>query len=103
MLQNNSCNKYVKQIILLTQLTVIYMSSHNSPLDLSFSILEHITHLEVYIATLEKLSSNCRDNGEEALSNAFSAFAELSKELLTPMKNMVCFKESALYSIFSLW
>ncbi|XP_072259748.1 arf-GAP with SH3 domain, ANK repeat and PH domain-containing protein 1-like isoform X1 [Pyxicephalus adspersus] len=50
---------------------------------------EHITHLEVYIATLEKLSSNCRDNGEEALSNAFSAFAELSKELLTPMKNML--------------
>lgn len=50
---------------------------------------EHISHLEVYIATLEKLSSNCRDNGEEALSNAFSAFAELSKELLTPMKNLL--------------
>ncbi|XP_041431884.1 arf-GAP with SH3 domain, ANK repeat and PH domain-containing protein 1 isoform X3 [Xenopus laevis] len=50
---------------------------------------EHITHLEVYITTLEKLSSNCRDNGEEALSMAFSAFAELSKELLTPMKNVL--------------
>ncbi|KAG8565189.1 hypothetical protein GDO81_012753 [Engystomops pustulosus] len=50
---------------------------------------EHITHLEVYIATLEKLSLNCRDNGEEALSNAFNAFAELSKELLTPMKNVL--------------
>ncbi|KAG8446274.1 hypothetical protein GDO86_013924 [Hymenochirus boettgeri] len=50
---------------------------------------EHITHLEVYITTLERLSSNCRDNGEEALSKAFSAFAELSKELLTPMKNVL--------------
>ncbi|XP_004918563.1 arf-GAP with SH3 domain, ANK repeat and PH domain-containing protein 2 isoform X1 [Xenopus tropicalis] len=50
---------------------------------------EHITHLEVYITTLEKLSSNCRDNGEEALSMAFSAFAELSKELLTPMRNVL--------------
>ncbi|XP_041433888.1 arf-GAP with SH3 domain, ANK repeat and PH domain-containing protein 2-like isoform X1 [Xenopus laevis] len=50
---------------------------------------EHITHLEVYITTLEKLSSNCRDNGEEALSMAFSAFAELSKELLTPIKNVL--------------
>ncbi|KAG9473828.1 hypothetical protein GDO78_004241 [Eleutherodactylus coqui] len=50
---------------------------------------EHITHLEVYIATLEKLSLNCRDNGEEALSNAFNAFAELSKELLTPIKNVL--------------
>ncbi|CAH2292607.1 arf-GAP with SH3 domain, ANK repeat and PH domain-containing 2-like isoform X1 [Pelobates cultripes] len=50
---------------------------------------EHITHLEVYIATLERLSLNCRDNGEEALSNAFNAFAELSKELLTPMKNVL--------------
>uniref|UniRef100_A0A8C5QI04 Uncharacterized protein n=1 Tax=Leptobrachium leishanense TaxID=445787 RepID=A0A8C5QI04_9ANUR len=50
---------------------------------------EHITHLEVYIATLERLSLNCRDNGEEALSNAFNAFAELSKELLTPIKNVL--------------
>ncbi|XP_068119732.1 arf-GAP with SH3 domain, ANK repeat and PH domain-containing protein 1-like isoform X2 [Hyperolius riggenbachi] len=50
---------------------------------------EHISHLEVYIATLEKLSSNCRDNGEEALGEAFNAFAELSKELLTPMKNVL--------------
>ncbi|XP_053309041.1 arf-GAP with SH3 domain, ANK repeat and PH domain-containing protein 2-like isoform X2 [Spea bombifrons] len=50
---------------------------------------EHITHLEVYIAALEKLSLNCRDNGEEALSNAFNAFAELYKELLTPMKNVL--------------
>ncbi|KAM4691343.1 arf-GAP with SH3 domain, ANK repeat and PH domain-containing protein 1-like [Rhinophrynus dorsalis] len=50
---------------------------------------EHITHLEVYITTLEKLSSNCKDNGEEALSKAFSAFAELSKELLPPMKNVL--------------
>ncbi|XP_075428695.1 arf-GAP with SH3 domain, ANK repeat and PH domain-containing protein 1-like isoform X2 [Ascaphus truei] len=50
---------------------------------------EHITHLEVYISMLERLSSNCRDNGEEALSNAFNAFAELYKELLTPMKNVL--------------
>ncbi|KAM8947325.1 arf-GAP with SH3 domain, ANK repeat and PH domain-containing protein 1-like isoform 2-T2 [Pelodytes ibericus] len=50
---------------------------------------EHITHLEAYIAALERLSLNCRDNGEEALSNAFNAFAELSKELLTPMKNVL--------------
>ncbi|KAM9296864.1 arf-GAP with SH3 domain, ANK repeat and PH domain-containing protein 1-like [Gastrophryne carolinensis] len=50
---------------------------------------ESITHLEAYIAALERLSSNCRDSGEDALSNAFNAFAELSKELLTPMKNVL--------------
>ncbi|KAM4622299.1 arf-GAP with SH3 domain, ANK repeat and PH domain-containing protein 1-like [Discoglossus pictus] len=64
---------------------------------------EHITQLEFYISTLEKLSSNFRDNEEEALSNAFFAFAELSKELLTPMKHVLqSFNHNIIYFLNAL-
>ncbi|XP_078508335.1 arf-GAP with SH3 domain, ANK repeat and PH domain-containing protein 1-like [Lissotriton helveticus] len=50
---------------------------------------DHIIHLEAYIAALEKFSTNCINNGEEELATAFKTFADLSKELLTPMKNVL--------------
>ncbi|KPP80191.1 arf-GAP with SH3 domain, ANK repeat and PH domain-containing protein 2-like, partial [Scleropages formosus] len=50
---------------------------------------DHISHLEVYINSLEKLAVNFCTNGEKELASAFNKFAELTKELLTPMKNLV--------------
>ncbi|XP_030067429.1 arf-GAP with SH3 domain, ANK repeat and PH domain-containing protein 1 [Microcaecilia unicolor] len=50
---------------------------------------DHIQHVEGYITTLERLSVNCRSNGEEELAAAFSLIAEFSRELLTPMKNLL--------------
>lgn len=32
---------------------------------------------------------NFRNNGEQEVASAFNKFAEFSKELLTPMKNLV--------------
>uniref|UniRef100_A0AAY4DT84 Un-named sa1614 n=1 Tax=Denticeps clupeoides TaxID=299321 RepID=A0AAY4DT84_9TELE len=50
---------------------------------------EHISHLEVYINSMEKLAVNFHSNGEQEVASAFNKFAEFSKELLTPMKNLV--------------
>ncbi|XP_029104734.1 arf-GAP with SH3 domain, ANK repeat and PH domain-containing protein 1 isoform X2 [Scleropages formosus] len=50
---------------------------------------DHISHLEVYINSLEKLAVNFCTNGEKELASAFNKFAELTKELLTPMKNLL--------------
>ncbi|XP_076123644.1 arf-GAP with SH3 domain, ANK repeat and PH domain-containing protein 1 [Alosa pseudoharengus] len=50
---------------------------------------DHISHLEVYINSMEKLAVNFRSNGEQEVASAFNKFAEFSKELLTPMKNLL--------------
>lgn len=50
---------------------------------------DHISHLESYINSMEKLAVNFHNNGEQEVASAFNKFAEFSKELLTPMKNLV--------------
>uniref|UniRef100_A0A672T2R5 Arf-GAP with SH3 domain, ANK repeat and PH domain-containing protein 1-like n=1 Tax=Sinocyclocheilus grahami TaxID=75366 RepID=A0A672T2R5_SINGR len=50
---------------------------------------DHVSHLESYINSMEKLAVNFRNNGEQEVASAFNKFAEFSKELLTPMKNLV--------------
>ncbi|KAK6471704.1 arf-GAP with SH3 domain [Huso huso] len=50
---------------------------------------DHISHLETYITSMEKLAVNFTNNGEEELAASFNKFAEFSKELLTPMKNLL--------------
>uniref|UniRef100_A0A3B1ISX6 Un-named sa1614 n=1 Tax=Astyanax mexicanus TaxID=7994 RepID=A0A3B1ISX6_ASTMX len=50
---------------------------------------QHISHLEVFINSMEKLAVNFRSNGEQEVASAFNKFAEFSKELLTPMKNLL--------------
>ncbi|XP_017548333.1 arf-GAP with SH3 domain, ANK repeat and PH domain-containing protein 2 isoform X2 [Pygocentrus nattereri] len=50
---------------------------------------DHITHLELYINSMEKLAVNFRNNGEQEVASAFNKFAEFSKELLTPVKNLL--------------
>ncbi|XP_072521550.1 arf-GAP with SH3 domain, ANK repeat and PH domain-containing protein 1 isoform X4 [Salminus brasiliensis] len=50
---------------------------------------DHISHLELYINSMEKLAVNFRNNGEQEVASAFNKFAEFSKELLTPMKNLL--------------
>ncbi|MCJ8744414.1 hypothetical protein PDJAM_G00118460 [Pangasius djambal] len=50
---------------------------------------DHISHLELYISSMEKLAVNFRNNGEQEVASAFNKFAEFSKELLTPMKNLL--------------
>ncbi|KAM9443767.1 arf-GAP with SH3 domain, ANK repeat and PH domain-containing protein 1 isoform 1-T2 [Clarias gariepinus] len=50
---------------------------------------EHISQLELYINSMEKLAVNFRNNGEQEVASAFIKFAEFSKELLTPMKNLL--------------
>ncbi|XP_062842347.1 arf-GAP with SH3 domain, ANK repeat and PH domain-containing protein 2 [Trichomycterus rosablanca] len=50
---------------------------------------DHISHLEVYINSVEKLAVNFRSNGEQEVASSFNKFAEFSKELLSPMKNML--------------
>uniref|UniRef100_A0A8C2J5A8 Un-named sa1614 n=1 Tax=Cyprinus carpio TaxID=7962 RepID=A0A8C2J5A8_CYPCA len=49
---------------------------------------DHVSHLESYINSMEKLAVNFRNNGEKEVASAFNKFAEFSKELLTPMKNL---------------
>uniref|UniRef100_A0A8C1RN79 Un-named sa1614 n=1 Tax=Cyprinus carpio TaxID=7962 RepID=A0A8C1RN79_CYPCA len=44
---------------------------------------------ESYINSMEKLAVNFHNNGEKEVASAFNKFAEFSKELLTPMKNLV--------------
>lgn len=50
---------------------------------------DHISHFDMYINSMEKLAVNFRNNGEQEVASAFNKFAEFSKELLTPMKNLV--------------
>ncbi|KAK2874203.1 hypothetical protein Q8A67_021356 [Cirrhinus molitorella] len=50
---------------------------------------DHILHLESYINSMEKLAVNFRNNGEQEVASAFNKFAEFSKELLMPMKNLL--------------
>uniref|UniRef100_A0A8C1RNU2 Un-named sa1614 n=1 Tax=Cyprinus carpio TaxID=7962 RepID=A0A8C1RNU2_CYPCA len=49
---------------------------------------DHVSHLESYINSMEKLAVNFHNNGEKEVASAFNKFAEFSKELLTPMKNL---------------
>ncbi|XP_024284032.1 arf-GAP with SH3 domain, ANK repeat and PH domain-containing protein 1 [Oncorhynchus tshawytscha] len=50
---------------------------------------DHISHLELYISSMEKLVVNFHSNGEKEVASAFTKFAEFSKELLTPIKNLL--------------
>ncbi|XP_051531183.1 arf-GAP with SH3 domain, ANK repeat and PH domain-containing protein 2-like isoform X4 [Myxocyprinus asiaticus] len=50
---------------------------------------DHISHLESYINSMEKLAVNFHSNGEPEVASAFNKFAEFSKELLMPMKNLL--------------
>ncbi|XP_059508709.1 arf-GAP with SH3 domain, ANK repeat and PH domain-containing protein 1 isoform X5 [Stegostoma tigrinum] len=50
---------------------------------------EDISLQETFINELEKLVVNFQSNEESVLAEAFSKFAESSKELLTPMKNLM--------------
>ncbi|XP_060692523.1 arf-GAP with SH3 domain, ANK repeat and PH domain-containing protein 1 isoform X4 [Hemiscyllium ocellatum] len=50
---------------------------------------EDISLQETFINELEKLVANFQSNEESVLAEAFSKFAESSKELLTPMKNLI--------------
>lgn len=54
-----------------------------------FHLVDHISHLELYISSMEKLVVNFHSNGEKEVASAFTKFAEFSKELLTPIKNLV--------------
>uniref|UniRef100_A0A8D3DKV8 Un-named sa1614 n=1 Tax=Scophthalmus maximus TaxID=52904 RepID=A0A8D3DKV8_SCOMX len=49
----------------------------------------HVCHLEQYIHSMEKLSLNCHSNGETEVGSAFCRLADFSKELVSPMKNLV--------------
>ncbi|XP_028302249.1 arf-GAP with SH3 domain, ANK repeat and PH domain-containing protein 1 isoform X2 [Gouania willdenowi] len=51
--------------------------------------LDHVSHLEHYINSMEKLSVNCHSNGETEVGSAFCRMADFSKELLCPMKNQL--------------
>ncbi|XP_067442565.1 arf-GAP with SH3 domain, ANK repeat and PH domain-containing protein 1 isoform X1 [Thunnus thynnus] len=50
---------------------------------------DHVSHLEQYIQSMEKLSVNCHSNGEAEVGSAFCRLADFSKELLSPMKNLL--------------
>ncbi|XP_024118651.1 arf-GAP with SH3 domain, ANK repeat and PH domain-containing protein 1 isoform X1 [Oryzias melastigma] len=50
---------------------------------------EHVSHLEQYINSMEKLSVNCHSNGETEVGSAFCRLADFSKEFLSPMKNLL--------------
>uniref|UniRef100_A0A7N8YRP0 Un-named sa1614 n=1 Tax=Mastacembelus armatus TaxID=205130 RepID=A0A7N8YRP0_9TELE len=50
---------------------------------------DHVAHLEQYINSMEKLSVNCHSNGEPEVGSAFYRLADFSKELVSPMKNLV--------------
>uniref|UniRef100_A0A8C3AN58 Un-named sa1614 n=1 Tax=Cyclopterus lumpus TaxID=8103 RepID=A0A8C3AN58_CYCLU len=54
---------------------------------------DHVSHLEQYINSMEKLSVNCHSNGESEVGSAFCRLADFSKELLSPMKNLVSLRE----------
>ncbi|XP_026161935.1 arf-GAP with SH3 domain, ANK repeat and PH domain-containing protein 2 [Mastacembelus armatus] len=50
---------------------------------------DHVAHLEQYINSMEKLSVNCHSNGEPEVGSAFYRLADFSKELVSPMKNLL--------------
>ncbi|XP_034548439.1 arf-GAP with SH3 domain, ANK repeat and PH domain-containing protein 2 [Notolabrus celidotus] len=50
---------------------------------------DHVSYLEQYINSMEKLSVNCHSNGESEVGSAFCRLADFSKELLSPMKNLL--------------
>ncbi|KAK1901593.1 Arf-GAP with SH3 domain ANK repeat and PH domain containing protein 1 [Dissostichus eleginoides] len=50
---------------------------------------DHVSHLEQYINSMEKLSVNCHSNGETEVGSAFCRLADFSKDLLSPMKNLL--------------
>ncbi|KAM9361683.1 arf-GAP with SH3 domain, ANK repeat and PH domain-containing protein 1 [Symphorus nematophorus] len=50
---------------------------------------DHVSHLEQYINSMEKLSVNCHSNGETEVGSAFCRLADFSKELVSPMKNLL--------------
>ncbi|XP_077384704.1 arf-GAP with SH3 domain, ANK repeat and PH domain-containing protein 2 isoform X2 [Festucalex cinctus] len=50
---------------------------------------EHVSHLEQYILSMEKLSINCQSSGEAEVGSAFLRMADFSKELLAPIKNLL--------------
>uniref|UniRef100_A0AAQ6IIP5 Un-named sa1614 n=1 Tax=Anabas testudineus TaxID=64144 RepID=A0AAQ6IIP5_ANATE len=52
---------------------------------------EHVSHLEQYINSMEKLSVNCHSNGETEVGSAFCRLADFSKELLKSMLHNINF------------
>nr|XP_020466771.1 arf-GAP with SH3 domain, ANK repeat and PH domain-containing protein 2-like isoform X2 [Monopterus albus] len=50
---------------------------------------DHVSHLEQYINSMEKLSVNCHSNGETEVGSAFYRLADFSKELVSPMKKLL--------------
>ncbi|XP_055508258.1 arf-GAP with SH3 domain, ANK repeat and PH domain-containing protein 1 isoform X1 [Leucoraja erinacea] len=60
---------------------------------------EDISLQETFINELEKLVANFQSNEELVLAEAFSKFAEYSRELLTPMRNLL---QSANHIVFFL-
>ncbi|KAK2861739.1 hypothetical protein Q5P01_001272 [Channa striata] len=50
---------------------------------------EHVSYMEQYINAMEKLSVNCHSNGETEVGSAFCRLADFSKELVSPMKNLL--------------
>uniref|UniRef100_A0A8C6LY36 Un-named sa1614 n=1 Tax=Nothobranchius furzeri TaxID=105023 RepID=A0A8C6LY36_NOTFU len=50
---------------------------------------DHVSHVEQYINSMEKLAVNCHSNGENEVGSAFCRLADFSKDLLSPMKNLV--------------
>ncbi|XP_013887322.1 arf-GAP with SH3 domain, ANK repeat and PH domain-containing protein 1 [Austrofundulus limnaeus] len=50
---------------------------------------DHVSHLEQYINSMEKLAVNCHSNGETEVCSAFCRLADFSKELISPMKNLL--------------
>ncbi|XP_040015721.1 arf-GAP with SH3 domain, ANK repeat and PH domain-containing protein 2 [Xiphias gladius] len=50
---------------------------------------DHVSHLEQYINSMEKLSVNCHSNGETEVGSAFCRLADFSKDLVSPMKNLL--------------
>ncbi|XP_077460199.1 arf-GAP with SH3 domain, ANK repeat and PH domain-containing protein 2 isoform X2 [Stigmatopora argus] len=50
---------------------------------------EHVSHLEQYILSMEKLSVNCHSNGEAEVGSAFCRMADFSKELVSPINNLL--------------
>ncbi|KAF7207600.1 arf-GAP with SH3 domain, ANK repeat and PH domain-containing protein 1 isoform X1 [Nothobranchius furzeri] len=50
---------------------------------------DHVSHVEQYINSMEKLAVNCHSNGENEVGSAFCRLADFSKDLLSPMKNLL--------------
>ncbi|XP_057702627.1 arf-GAP with SH3 domain, ANK repeat and PH domain-containing protein 1 isoform X3 [Corythoichthys intestinalis] len=50
---------------------------------------EHVSHLEQYILSMEKLSINCHSSGETEVGSAFCRMADFSKELVSPINNLL--------------